>query len=228
MSTSFRVEYYDYRGNPNIGVYIVANNLIALVPEDLDRRDINLIKEVLGVEVYPAKVSDTYLLGVLVAVNDKGILVPRTISDQELRKIKALGREKGLNIGVLPSKNNAVGNMVLANNKAALAYPELDDRSLQVIRDTLDVEVERRAIMGIPTVGSLGVVTDRGGLIHRDVSEDELEHLSSYFGVPIYTGTVNFGVSFIKTGLVANRKGGLVGSDTMGPELVRIQMSLGG
>lgn len=227
-SSGFRLEYFDYRGNPNIGVYIVANNRIALTPLEIGTREIETIEEVLGVEVYKTTVSGTGLLGVLLALNDNGIIVPRTASDSEIKKIKSIAKKNGMNFGVLQSRNNAVGNMVLANNKAALVYPELEDDSIKIIRDVLGVEVERRSIIGIPTVGSLGVVTDRGGIVHRDVPEDELDWLSKYFGVNIISGTINFGVSFIKTGLVANTKGGLVGSETMGPELVRIQMALGG
>ncbi|MEB3756086.1 MAG: translation initiation factor IF-6 [Desulfurococcales archaeon] len=228
MSNSFRVEYFDYKGNPNVGVYIVANNKLALIPMDINPKDAEIIQDVLGVEVFQVKISETSLLGVLVALNDNGIIIPRTSSDSEIRKLKGIVKTMGLELGVLPSRNNAVGNMVLANNKAALVYPELDDDSVRVIKDVLDVEVTRKSIIGIPTVGSLGVITDRGGIVHRDVAEDELDWLSEYFKVNIITGTVNFGVSFIKTGLVANSKGGLVGSETMGPELVRIQMALGG
>ncbi|MCE4614964.1 MAG: translation initiation factor IF-6 [Desulfurococcales archaeon] len=228
MGDGFRVEYFDYKGNPNIGVYMAANNKLALIPMDIDAKDIETIQEILGIEVFYVKVSDTSLLGVLVALNDNGILIPRTSGDSEIRKFKSLAKSMGLELGILPSRNNAVGNMVLANNKAALVYPELDDDSLKVVRDVLDVEVDKKSIIGIPTIGSLGVITDKGGIVHRDVTEDELDWLSDYFKVNIMTGTVNFGVSFIKTGLVANSKGGLVGSETMGPELVRIQMALGG
>ncbi|MCE4606480.1 MAG: translation initiation factor IF-6 [Desulfurococcales archaeon] len=228
MNDSFRVEYFDYRGNPNVGVYIVANNKLALIPMDLNPKDVEIIQGVLGVDVFHLKISDTSLLGVLVALNDNGIIVPRTSSDPEIRKLKNIVRTVGLELGVLPSRNNAIGNMILTNNKAALVYPELDDNSLKIISDVLDVEVTKKSIIGIPTVGSLGVITDRGGIVHRDVTDDELDWLSDYFKVDIMTGTINFGVSFIKTGLVANSKGGLVGSETTGPELVRIQMALGG
>jgi translation initiation factor 6 len=224
----FRLEYFDYRGNPNIGVYIVANNRIALAPLETGSREIETIEEVLDVEVYKVSVSGTGLLGVLLALNDNGIIIPRTASDSEIKRIKSIAKKNDMNFGILPSRNNAVGNMVLVNNKAALIYPELEDDSVKIVQDVLGVEVQRKSIIGIPTVGSLGVITDRGGIVHRDVPEDELNWLSRYFGVNVISGTVNFGVSFIKTGLVANTKGGLVGSETMGPELVRIQMALGG
>jgi len=97
-----------------------------------------------------------------------------------------------------------------------------------VIRDVLGVEVVKRSIAGIPTVGSVLVVTNRGGLIHPDAEEEEVKALSEIFRVPILTGTVNFGVSFVRIGLVANSYGAIVGEETQGPEIARIHMALGG
>jgi translation initiation factor 6 len=109
-----------------------------------------------------------------------------------------------------------------------LAYPFLNERELEEISDALGVEVERGSVANVPTVGSVLVVTDRGGIVHPEASEEEIEALSKKFGVSIAPGTVNFGVAFIRTGLVANNKGAIVGEDTTGPELARIQMALRG
>jgi len=75
-------------------------------------------------------------------------------------------------------------------------------------------------------VGSAAVVTDEGGLVHPDATDEELEKLSDFFGVDVDIGTVNFGVAFIKTGLVANNYGALVGANTTGPEIMRVMKAL--
>nr|MEB3860148.1 translation initiation factor IF-6 [Desulfurococcales archaeon] len=81
---------------------------------------------------------------------------------------------------------------------------------------------------GIPTIGSIIVVTNRGCIVHPDAGEDEIKFLSQVFGVPVLPGTANFGISFVRMGIVANSKGAIVGEETRGPEIVRIQMALGG
>ena len=158
--------------------------------------------------------------------NNYGLIVPRNIEDEELEKLKKSVRD--MNILVLNSRNNAVGNLLVANDKAALVYPYIEEHLLAPLSDVLGVEVLKTSIAGVPTVGSVLVVTNRGGLVHPDATENEISELTKHLGVPVLTGTVNFGVSFVRTGLVANSKGAVVGEDTTGPELARIQMALGG
>ncbi len=215
-------------GNSNVGVYMFANDKVALVPAGLDQKDKQLIQDILQVDVYEVTVMGTRLIGVLVAGNNNGILLPSTITDDELTLLKEYVGDK-LNIAVLPSStNNAVGNLVAANSHAALAFPGLDNESIKVISDTLDVEVVKRPISGITTIGAVVAVTDIGGLTHPDASDEELEFLRDLFKVPFKTGTINFGVSFVKTGLVVNNKGAIVGSNTSGPEIARIQTVFSG
>ncbi|MCQ4349719.1 MAG: translation initiation factor IF-6, partial [Sulfolobales archaeon] len=49
--------------------------------------------------------------------------------------------------------------------------------------------------------------------------------LEKLFKTKIEIGTVNFGNAYVKTGLVVNRNGILVGSETTGPEILRIQQA---
>ena len=91
----------------------------------------------------------------------------------------------------------------------------------------LGVEVvAQQALANITTVGSMIVVTDEGGVVHPGVSEEELRFLENLFGVPFTPATVNFGLYFVKAGLVANNRGAIVGDETTGPELMRIQQAL--
>jgi len=223
----FEVAKLSINGNPNIGVYIHASDSYILIPPGLAEKEVSIIRETLRVDnVVELTIFNMRLLGVLVAGNSNGILVPKTISEDELRKLKAsLG---DVNIAVLDTMENALGNLVVANSRAALVYPHFEPKVVKVIEDTLGVEAHRASVGGITVVGSVVVVTDRGGLVCPEASEDEVKMLSSLFKVPVLQGTVNFGVSFIRAGLVANSRGALVGEDTTGPEIARIQMALGG
>lgn len=211
-------------GNPNIGVYIFANNEIALVPKGIDISTLRKIEDVLNVRAIQVSIAETTLIGVMVAGNDKGILLPRTVSDSEVKKIKS--EFKG-EIHILNSHFTALGNVILANNKGAAVHPDLEEPLLKVVKEVLGVdEVVKTSIAKVPTTGSAGVVTDLGGVIHSEATEHELEKLSEVFKVSLDTGSVNFGVAFIKTGLVANNKGALVGERTTGPEILRIVRAL--
>jgi translation initiation factor eIF-6, putative len=221
------IEKADILGNPNIGIYVFANNEIAIgppiIPPDFEEL---LIRTLRVKQVVKTKISDTILPGVMVAGNDRGILVPRTIRDEELRAIK-----EGFsgNIAVIKAPPNALGNIIVANSRAAMIYKDLDDDTAKLIMDTLEVErVVRGTIAGLVTVGSAAVITNRGGLVHPEAKQDEIEYLSQLFEVSIDVSSVNFGVFFVRSGIIANDHGVIVGSRTTGPEILRISKILSG
>jgi translation initiation factor 6 len=210
-------------GNPNIGVYIFANNKVALVPEGCDPEVKEKVRDNLDVEVIEARIAGSVILGVFLAGNDNVILAPKIARDEEIESLN----EVGLNVKVFHSVYTALGNILLINNKAALVYPDLTDREVKILSEELGVEtIVKGTIARIPTVGSAAVITDKGGLTHPDTNEDELRKLSELFGVNLDIGTVNFGVAFIRTGLVANNHGALIGEKTTGPEIMRIMKAL--
>ncbi|ACP35891.1 translation initiation factor eIF-6 [Sulfolobus islandicus Y.G.57.14] len=213
-------------GTDNIGVYIYTNNKYTVVPRGLDSETKENIVQILGTELIEAEISRSFLLGIFISGNDNGILLPKSTIDDEFRFLKENLRD--CRVEVLNSKVTALGNTILTNNKAALIYPEFNDIEEKIIKETLGVEEIRRGkIAQMITVGSVGVVTNKGGLVHVDTSEKELKELEKLFSVKIDIGTVNFGSVFIRSGLVANDKGTLVGASTTGPEILRIQKALG-
>ncbi|MEM0453418.1 MAG: translation initiation factor IF-6 [Sulfolobales archaeon] len=210
-------------GNPNIGVYIFANNKVALIPPLSDSEIRRKLISNLGVEVIECRIADTNLIGVLVAGNDNGLLLPRIAKDDDVEYLQSLG----LNVRVLYTNFTALGNIVLSNNKNAVVHPEIHDRDVDVIKKVLGVSnIVKRDIGRFTTVGSVAVVNDVGGLIHPDVSDSEIKEVSKILDVQLDVGTVNFGVAFIKTGLVANNYGAVVGERTTGPEIMRIIKAL--
>lgn len=223
---AFVIEKASFFRNPNIGVYVFASNRIAVVPPGIDEDLRKLIMNVLRVEkIIETKISDTSLVGVMIAGNDKGLLLPKTIKEEEYRVLK---KEFDGNIEILEISANAIGNIVSANSRAALVYRDADNEVVKKIKDVLEVEVvERTIIAGVPTIGSVMVVTNRGGIVHPDASKKELDFLREFFKIPIDVGTVNFGVPFVRSGIIANDKGAIVGINTTGPEILRISRILG-
>ncbi|MEM0091363.1 MAG: translation initiation factor IF-6 [Saccharolobus sp.] len=213
-------------GTDNIGVYIFTTNKYTIIPKGLDSLTKESITKILGTELVEAEISRSFILGVLINGTDNGILLPKSVTDEELKILK--DNLKDCRIEVLNSKVTALGNTILANNKGAIIYPEFNDIEEKIIKETLGIEeIKRAKIAQMVTVGSVGVVTNRGGLVHVDTTEEELKELEKIFKVKIDIGTVNFGSIFIRSGLVANDKGVLVGSSTTGPEILRIQKALG-
>ena len=213
-------------GNPNIGVYVSVSEKAALIPIDAPEKVEKALENALKVEVYRCTVYGSPLLGVLSVMNSNGLIVGKLVRDEELRLFKKLLGDS-LVIEVLDVKENAVGNLVLANDKGALVSKKLPGKCVSQIADALDIEVARADIAGSYLVGALGVATNKGVLLTPLASEEEVAFVESVLRVEkADVGTVNRGNIFVRSGLAANSKGALVGYETTGPELMRISTIL--
>ena len=76
-------------------------------------------------------------------------------------------------------------------------------------------------------VGSCGVATNSGCLVHRDIEENEIKKVESILKVDVDVETANFGSPFVGSCIIANSKGAIVGESSTGPEVNRIMETLG-
>jgi translation initiation factor 6 len=163
------------------------------------------------------------LVGALVCANSKGILLPNSIRGEELEVIKS--NFEG-SVTVMETKKTAFGNLVLANDYGALVDPRFKEHEIDQIAETLGVRVEPGEIAGLPYVGSLAVATNKGILTHPLLKDDERKVLEEIFKVPIDVGTINCGIPYVGTGLIANSNAAVAGSMTTGPEMFIIGNAL--
>ena len=169
-------------------------------------------------------ISGSVLAGSLACANSKGILLPHSIRNEELERIKTIF--KG-NITVMETKKTAYGNLVLANDYGAVVDPRLKSNELKLISETLGVEAVATEIAALPYVGSLACATNKGVLAHPLLKEEEKKILESVLKVPVDVGTINCGIPYIGTGLIANSNAAVAGSMTTGPEMFIIEHILG-
>jgi len=212
------VDIYD---TPIIGVFATCTEDIVLVPPLTKPETCTILEDSLDTRVVETLVNGSVVIGALSKGNSNGFLFSHGTDARELQELT------GVQVEILPDKLNAVGNIVLANDSAALVHPELSDRSIEAIARTLKVEVYRGTIAGMKNVGMAGVVTNKGLLVHPKVTPSEREILEKIFDLPVNIGTTNFGTQMLGSGLLANSKSYLAGSETTGPELGRIEEALG-
>ncbi|MEM0506436.1 MAG: translation initiation factor IF-6 [Thermosphaera sp.] len=215
-------------GNSNIGVYGFSNNKIAIVPPGLGRDDLTAIRDTLKVEVIEARIAGTLLNGVFIGGNDQGIILPHIVFDEELENIRAKASEMGVSVEVVRTKHTALGNLLLCNNKGCISSPLLEREVRKQVSDLLGVEVVEKDLMKLSIPGSLGAVNDLGGAVHPGFVGDDLKALMDVLKIKAERATVNAGVPYIRSGVLANNKGIIVGGSTTGPEILRIKRGLGG
>lgn len=211
-------------GNSCIGVFCLATDSYVLIPPDIPDKIVKLVESTLRVPIIQTRIGESVLLGALTIGNSKGLLLPHIVTDDELNSLRS---KLDVNIDILPSKRTALGNIILVNDNAAIVHPELERKAKKIIEDVLDVEVVDFLIAGLPIVGAVAVVTNRGGVFHPMTSEEDLENISNIFKVNVDVGTVNAGFPYVGTGIIGNSRGALVGAATTGPELAHIERALG-
>ncbi|HOT07153.1 MAG: Translation initiation factor 6 [Methanosaeta sp. PtaB.Bin039] len=209
-------------GNSLLGVFGRSTEALVLVPPETGEKSRQALELGLNVPVRSVFMAGSSVLGSLIGGNSNGFVVTSYASDDEIRALEASGR-----VSRLPGKISAAGNVILANDTAALVHPGLTSRAVEQISETLGVDVRKGTIGGLRTVGMAAVATNRGILAHPRISEAEIAVLENLFSLPVDVGTVNFGSPLVGSGILANSHGYMAGAKTTGPELGRIESALG-
>jgi translation initiation factor 6 len=210
-------------GSASIGVYSLATENVVMIPIMVPNQKAQEYAEWLKAKLIHTAISGSVLIGALVCANSNGILLPNSVRQEELDQIKSCfpGR-----ITVMETKKTAYGNLVLANDKGAVVDPRFKEAEIKKISEALGVEAVPTEIAGLPYVGSLAVATNKGVLTHPMLSAEEKKTLENVFKVPIDVGTINCGVPYVGTGLIANSHSAVAGSMTTGPEMFIIGNAL--
>jgi len=212
----------DVFGSVNIGVYCFCNEKLAIVPPGLTPKKINELVNTLGVEVCKTTIGGSTLIGSLTVGNSNGILVPHIIRDYEFDRIN-----KFCKVNVVESNWTALGNVVLSNDSGAVIHPEAPEKLRNYVKDELRIQVVDATIGTLGFVGALGIATNKGAILSPNASVEEQAVIGNALHVNVDLSATNGGVPFVKSGILANSKGAVVGPLTRGAELMQITRTLG-
>ena len=211
-------------GSSYLGVFARATPECLLIRHDIDDEQAESMAAELGVESVATTVGGSGTVGSLAVGNENGVLVSNRATERETERIEAAVDGP---VVKLPGRINAAGNVVLANDYGAYVHPDLSREAVSAVKEALDVPVLRGALGGVNTVGTAAVANNTGVLCHPNASESELETLEDHLDVYADLGTINYGTPLLGSGLVATDESYLAGEDTTGPELGRIEDTLG-
>jgi len=217
------VQKLDFNGNINVGLYIYVTDDYCLVGKEVDDADMKIIEKVFKVPTHKVTIAGTSLLGVFLSGNSKNLLVPKIVFDSELRLLDKLK----ISYAIIDTDLTALGNNILCNDNGCLISPEFEKRCTKQIEDALGVSVKRSKVASLSTIGALGIHNKKGCLLHRDAEDFEIEMVEATLGVEATIGTVNFGSPYIRSGLVANSNGFIIGNISGGPEIQNADVALG-
>ena len=210
---------YDIYSGPNIGIYTRVNDEIVFLPNGFAGTKSEKLSEYLQVTPLEISVANSRVLGIMMVVNNHGILLPSTCSEAEYNHIKKL---TDLNVEILDVKNNALGNMMSVNDKGGIVSPLIPKQDLQRIQDVLDIEVIQLKIAGFQQVGAVMTTSEKGTVVHPETDDEDMKTISNMLGGNIEAATINGGIPFVSSGILANNKTVVVGSLTNGPEIMML------
>ncbi len=209
--------------NSNIGIYLRGSENFILAPTGLAQSKIAKLESNLEVPALTASVGGSRLLGPLLAMNSNGIVLSKIASDQE---VKDLSKLTGLRVGRIDMTYTSVGNLVCSNDHGALVSKVIPSSGVRQISDILDVPVEAIGIGKFYQIGAMILVTNAGGIIHPSARDFEIDFVQDILGIEVEAGTVNSGVPFVTSGIIANGRNAIVGSHTSGLELATLSRAL--
>jgi translation initiation factor 6 len=210
-------------GSASIGVYSLATEKIVMIPRIVPQQKAEEFADWLKVKLVYTAVCGSVLAGALICANSNGMLVPSSIREEELTAIKSVFDG---NIKIMETKKTAYGNLILANDRGAVVDPRFKETEIKKISEVLGVEAVPTEIAGLPYVGSLATATNKGVLSHPLLKDEERKTLENVFKVPVDVGTINCGIPYVGTGLLANTHAAVAGSVTTGPEMFIIGNAL--
>jgi translation initiation factor 6 len=205
-------------GDPHIGVFTRVFEDIAVIPPEAPEELEAAYREAFDLEIVRTLVQGSTIIGSLLAGNNNGFVVSGLASKAEVRKLSEYREVFLLHHGM-----NAAGNVILACDRFAAVHPDMDAKIRKEIGEFLKVPVIPLTLGDVKVVGMAAVATNNGVVVNPRSSASEITALEKVCDLPLGKGSVNMGNAMVGTGLVANTRGYLAGSETSGYELGRIE-----
>ena len=218
-----RVEKQSIHGSAFIGIFCCVTEKLGLFPRNISIKQLKHFQEVLGIEAIQTSIAECPLLGSLAKGNSSGFVVPEIIREHELKQLN----ENGVKVEVI-KEVNALGNLIALNDFGGIVSPLLSERAVKQLKNFFDIPLIASTIARTEIVGSSIVATNKGFITNPNINNLEYKMLKKTFKVLGQPTTANFGDIFIANDILATSNGIIVGSQTSGHEILRIEEGLSG
>ncbi|MFT4249882.1 MAG: translation initiation factor IF-6 [Candidatus Woesearchaeota archaeon] len=210
------------KGNPNIGLFAYATDNYCLIGPELAEHA-KKIEEVLQVPVHTVTIAGTGLLGVFLVGNNQQLLIPSIAFEHEEKKLRSITQ-----VDVFETVHTALGNNLVMNENGILAGPMFSEEERERLAKLTNLPVHQFKIADIEVVGSGIVHNSKGGVIHRDANQFEIEMAEDTLGLEqLLPGTASLGSPYVRGSIVANKNGFIISESSGGPEITNADEALG-
>jgi translation initiation factor 6 len=213
-----------FENSPEIGVFSVLTNAYCIIGLGNSSNFFTVFENELSEHIpcIYSTINGCRIVGTLVAGNKNGLVVPSTTTDQELLHLRN-SLPDSVKVVRVEERLSALGNCISCNDHVALIHKDMDKNTVEIVQDTLGVEVFRTDICGNPLVGAYCVFNNSGGIVHPKTPTKEQDKLSQLLQIPIVAGTVNRGSASLGAGLRVNDWSAFCGITTTTTEISVIE-----
>lgn len=207
-----------FNGSSEIGAYSLLTNNYMIIGASKTPYLTEIVQDLVDVPIIETTINSISTVGSLTQGNKYGLLIPTTTHDHEMAIIRHLIPEH-VRLRRMEERLNALGNIIVCNDYVCVVNPEIDNESVEIIENVLNVPVHKMCIGNNELVGTYAVMNNQGMMVESGVKEDELLKLSQLFKIRVVAGTVNMGKPSIGGGIVVNDRIGFCGKETTNPEI---------
>lgn len=218
--TTYRTSF---KNNPNIGLYAYCRDSLLLVGKEMRKNELKIIKKATNLEPINISIAGTSLIGVFLSGNSRVLLVPQIAFKYEIDSIKKL-RIPCEVIDVIPT---SLGNNIVCNDNGAIVSTEFSKDEVNKISKLLGVKTVQMDIADTTTPGAVIVLNGKYGVIHNKAKDSEIKAAEKILKVKLERATVNMGSPFLRSGIICNKHGLVVGGTSGGPEIMHLEECLG-
>lgn len=220
MGKTIAVEIY---GSSLVGNYAYANDSFCLIGATLPSEIKDSYKKALDVPLIDITIGGSSQVGLYIVGASNHIFVPTIITEKEEDILKT----HNIAYTKLDTTHTALGNNIVLNDTYCFHIPHLESFVVKQISETLSIPTEPLVLPDFEVIGSIIVITKKGGLIQKDVPIEVKEDIEKKFQCSLEQGTVNFGSSVLGGGIVVNSNGMVIGKASAGIEVTNADMAFG-
>lgn len=214
---------WEIQGSSNIGLFAYATDSYCLIGKSFTDKDKNTFTRALDVPLIELSIGGSSQIGAYVTGNSQGIVVPSSIRPSEEEVLK----KNNIPYFIIQTNETALGNNLVVNDNYFFYHPDFESSAAKQVSEALKIEGEQMDSPEFEVVGAVTAVNKKGGLIQKDIPEETKEYMQEKLKVPLELGTLNFGSPIVKSAIVANSKGMVVGKMSAGIEITNADMAFG-
>ncbi len=213
-----KISLLEFENNPNIGLYMFVNDKFCILGKEINEKKKKEIEKILNVPIYHVSILSTELVGVFISGNNEFLIIPELL-EYEYLKFKEICEKHSVKLVKLRTEINTIGNNLCVGNNEILISENYNKEIVKKLEKETSLKLKKVENSNFGTIGALSRYIDGKYFISQELDIKMFKFISNKISG---MGTINSGSNFISSGVVGNKFGLLIGSNSSTIEIQNI------